>query len=264
MSTLVFGIDCATKAGKAGMVVAQWDNRRMSICDVHVTKHPDTTMATELGDAIRSVRNERGPSSVLLALDAPLGWPDDLSKALLNHEAGKAFPLLTDKDGDHRFFRRRTDQEVADAYKKTPLDVGADRIARTALAALRLLEAISGVAMAWTPGELEPGTFAIEVYPAATLRALGLSASKTKNYKLPTDVGREVRGQLLDSLKATVDGLEVHREKVLATDHAFDALVCVMAASHFLSGAVVAPSDEHEKLARREGWIWVKRPAERP
>jgi hypothetical protein len=40
-------------------------------------------------------------------------------------------------------------------------------------------------------------------------------------------------------------------------DDVLDAVLCVLAGADFLSGQAYAPGDM--PLARKEGWIWVKR-----
>ena len=62
---------------------------------------------------------------------------------------------------------------IQQKLKKTPLDVGADRIARTAYAALHLLGSVRvqlhlSIPLAWAPTDISV-VAAIEVYPAATL-----------------------------------------------------------------------------------------------
>jgi hypothetical protein len=61
------------------------------------------------------------------AIDAPLGWPKPLAETLIDHRAG--LPIETPANA---MFRRTTDLFIQRKLKKTPLDVGADRIARTA------------------------------------------------------------------------------------------------------------------------------------
>jgi predicted RNase H-like nuclease len=107
----------------------------------------------------------------LLALDAPLGWPASLGKALADHQAGGPLP-----DPANTLFRRETDRFIWQQTGKLPLDVGADRIARTAHAALALLQELRhltglSIPLAWEP-DFAADMAAIEVYPAGTLRAL--------------------------------------------------------------------------------------------
>ena len=76
------------------------------------------------------------------------------------------------------------------------MDVGADRIARTAHAALRLLgelRKLSGAAvpLGWSPGELAESTV-LETYPAAWLTVAGLP---NRGYKRPEQ--RPVREKIL-------------------------------------------------------------------
>jgi hypothetical protein len=72
----------------------------------------------------------------------------------------------------NELFRRATDDDIKLRLGKRPLDVGADRIARTAAAALKLLDRLRRetgrpIPLAWTPDE-DPTWRAIEVYPVAT------------------------------------------------------------------------------------------------
>src|SRR5204862_1418897 len=77
----------------------------------------------------------RRSTSAVLAIDAPLGWPVALARTLFTHRAGER---LSSPAND--MFRCTTDSFIQRELSKTPLDVGADRIARTAHAALRFLE----------------------------------------------------------------------------------------------------------------------------
>lgn len=113
-----------------------------------------------------------GRSSVLLALDAPLGWPEELGRSLLQHRAGD--PIESEPN---RLFKRKTDAEIFRRLHKRPLEVGANLIARTAHAALGLLNNVRrltghDIPLAWDPTNLGR-IAAIEVYPAATLLARG-------------------------------------------------------------------------------------------
>ena len=65
----------------------------------------------------------------LIALNAPLGWHTGLTKALQHHSAGAAL-----KWRPNQMFRRLMDDEINRRVGQRSLDVGADRIARTACA----------------------------------------------------------------------------------------------------------------------------------
>lgn len=120
MRTLVIGVDCATQANKTGLARATWDSVRLRLEEVFAGSEqspPADTIAAWVDDGV----------SVLIALDAPLGWPCALGPALVAHHAGR--PIVESPD---RLFHRLTDDVVRDRLGKRPLEVGANLIARTA------------------------------------------------------------------------------------------------------------------------------------
>src|SRR5882724_5685012 len=159
----MIGLDCATDDANVGAALGKWRDgalsvQRVTLCD---RLAPAAVVEDWLGKA---------DEPVLLALDAPLGWPAPLAQTLVRHRAGDELSA-----GADQMFRRMTDRAIHKNVGKTPLDVGADRIARTAHAALRVLgelrRALSRpVPLAWSAHALG-GITAIEVYPAATLSA---------------------------------------------------------------------------------------------
>ncbi len=243
---VLIGIDCATEPARMGFASARIRAERLHIDAVcsGASCDPATWIAEQVGDA----------GIALLALDAPLGWPAALGNALAAHQAGR---VLSGKPND--LFRRATDRFIDTATGKRPLDVGADRIARTAWAALDLLQRAAAlcrrpVTLAWSPGTIA-GLQAIEVYPAATLRALGLP---DRSYKLPDQ--RECREAILQGLSPRLLwGCE--DDIVLRNADCLDAIACLVAAQAFLQGRCYSPADAGVSplQARREGWIWVPR-----
>ena len=196
-------------------------------------------------------------SNTLIALDAPLGWPRALGEALLDHRAGATLPSEA-----NAMFRRSTDDVVAEQVGKRSLDVGADRIARTAHAALSLLGRLRArteleIPMAWTPGTIE-GVAAIEVYPAGTLAGRGLPHT---GYKGTKDEAVTARRRLLEAMGSEVALRTGTIDAAASSDHVLDAVLCVLAGFDFARGRVIAPSDRG--LAEREGWIWVRPPSRR-
>lgn len=145
------------------------------------------------------------------------------------------------------------------ALKKRPLDIGADRIARAALAALRLLGDVredlnQPIPLCWEPGTLAR-TQAIEVYPAATLKArdfvhTGYKGSAVEARAARESISRKLSGEFKIDSAALQEGLE--------SDHLLDAMICVAAGFDFLDGKCLKP--ENQSKAKREGWIWVRDP----
>jgi predicted RNase H-like nuclease len=239
--TWIIGIDCATAEAKIGLARGQLDKSGL---EIH-----DATLCAKERSAVSRVASwltDRADSA-LLAVDAPLGWPKALGESLTGHSAGMGIATSADA-----MFRRATDSFIQRELKKTPLDVGADKIARTAHKALGMLSELreilnAPIPLAWTP-TLGQGVSAIEVYPAATLVARGI---RSKGYRKTARSAE--RNEILNALK----GLLRIRESVadLSTRaDLIDAAVCVLAGCDFLRGGAMKPEDPG--LADREGWIW--------
>ena len=149
-------------------------------------------------------------------------------------------------------FRRRTDDFIATRIGKRPLDVGGDRIARAAHAALRILHELRGLSgqelrVATRRGEGQ----VLEVYPGATLSVRGLPSSGYKGAG-----GQALREQLLEGLD--LDLAPGIREAALESDHVLDAILCCVSARDYVLGKTLDPEDA--SAARTEGWIWVRDP----
>jgi hypothetical protein len=254
MRLRVIGIDCATKAAKAGLAAGFWDGSAIHLDHVSVGKGT-RSMAEEFPRRIREIITDDSPT--LFALDAPLGWPAPLADGLAGHLAGER---IAGNGLEQRLFRRLTDLCVKAKTDKTPLEVGANFIARTAHAALELLAALRkelghDVQLLWTPGH-SSCSGAIEVYPAATLRAHG---AILEGYKSDVrDECESARSMIVDLLDERLGNVAAHRSSMIDCDHSLDAVACVLAAADFLRGDVVPPTDEEMPFARREGWIWFK------
>jgi predicted RNase H-like nuclease len=215
----LIGVDCATKAPNVGLARARLTAGRWRLTDVargSAGNPPAARIAAWLEDG----------DPTLLALDAPLGWPSPLSQELALHTAGTAIHTPADE-----MFNRTTDRYVKENYRKRPLEVGADRIARTAHAALVLLEELRRstgreIPLAWTQAETST-VAAIEVYPAVTSQVHFAASGQTASGHARTDiialVGRTLVGHdALDLAGATRDEL--------------DAVLCVVAGIDFLAG----------------------------
>lgn len=278
-SVVIIGVDCATEPKNIGL--ARAIHRKKAKIRIEwagtVPKPGDgkkwwCAVVEKIGCWIGHAQEQGVP--VLLALDAPLGWPEEMRRVLPAHVAG-ALPTL-DRVGfsnpadevchRDRMFARDTDRVVRDEIDKKPIDVGAEKIARAAHASLYLLHSIrerteKDIPLAWTPGCVTE-VQAIEVYPAATLESRGVSST---GYKGRADEERkdgktraEIRGVRLLELEADVELPKESVPTVIQTDHAFDAVVCCLAGADFLDESVIPLAAEQRPLAKREGWIWVK------
>lgn len=226
----LIGIDCATQPRKVGLALAELDGKsiRIKACRTGSPREePAWIVSRWMGEY----------GTALLALDAPLGWPRAMGQALNGHQAGAGLGAAA-----HELFRRQTDDAIYQRFNKRPLEVGANFISRTAVAALNLLEQLRMttdqlIPLAWSPVDLKQSA-AIEVYPAATRIAHGWPG----------------RGGSIDGLESLMDFSAIDGE-LPASDDAIDALVCVVAAADFIQGRARPPVDL--ETAQQEGWIWT-------
>ena len=146
--TIIIGIDCAVDPKNVGLARGRIDGMKVCIDGVAPyavvgaglkpapTQSPGSQAKDGTADVVDIISGWMiGDTPILIALDAPLGWPIDLAEALAPHSAGKTIAAQPDN-----MFRRLTDHAIRDRLKKQSLDVGADHIGRTAHAALDLLQ----------------------------------------------------------------------------------------------------------------------------
>ena len=139
---------------------------------------------------------------------------------------------------------RETDRWIHKNTGKKPFSVGADKIARTAHAALSFLERLQ-IPLAWGPANLAPVS-AIEVYPAATLKERNFLPDTTyKNAE-----GRKNRENIIGDLKTKMKLCGDTEEQMRNSDDVLDAVVCVLAAADFAKGDAASP--ENMKLAKKK------------
>ena len=242
MSITIIGIDCAVNEKDIGVAVGNYSDGTCSVLPL-----PNQDYARPISEFVCDwIKRSK---QTLLALDAPLGWPCALGKTLVGHVAGAGIDIPSEF-----LFRRATDRFVKSQFEKQPLDVGADRIARTARAALELLEKIRQetgleIPIAWTSGYTGKAA-AIEVYPAGSLISHGLPAS---GYKKKDQIS--VRRQILRGLKSLIQ-LDINLTLEETNPDILDAIVCVLAGSDFLAGYALPPVDLDD--AKKEGWIWIR------
>lgn len=229
-SPIVIGVDCSTDEAKTGLALAVV---RGAVLTVNVAR-----CASRRRKAKEWIQEwASGHERVLIALDAPLGWPAPLAVALAGHQAGKPIDHSSDT-----LFLRHTDHEIKRRFDLHPFSVGADRIARTAVASLNLLQDLrteqgEAIDLAWSP--TWPGRIGvIEVYPSATRAAYNAIPGGGELGGFPT-------------------GLIQLPEDWSPNEHAGDAIVCALAGFDFLRGLAVAPAPGDIALAQQEGWIWT-------
>lgn len=243
MSVRLVGIDCAVQPNKVGVALGELKGERCRLLEAR------RCGANDLPADVVYAWNSAAPIS-LLALDAPLGWPHALAEHLEDHIAGG--PLAAEP---HALFRRATDTNVYQRLRKHPLDVGANFIARTAKAALDIIDELrqrtgEPIPLAWA-AETPQAMAAIEVYPAATLRTHNLPLVDYKK----TDQ-RAARQKMLDALPEWFDASAVVEASLDSAD-VLDSVLCVLAAVDFCDGRAIGPPSELVSVAKKEGWIWV-------
>jgi predicted RNase H-like nuclease len=246
MKDYIIGIDCATDPRKRGIAIATYNG---NVCHM---ESADTGMGD---DELVSVTSRcLGPDNrVLLALDAPLGWPSTMGMVLMQHQAGQGLG----RDAND-LFRRWTDKFIKKEYGLQSLDVGADHIARTAHSALQLLETLRrryGHPIPLAMDRNFPGMAAIEVYPAAALKVCDLPF---RNYKKRNET--KTRQSILNGIlkEAIIIPDNVHQTLIESAD-ALDAVVCILSGMDFLIGKARPPQNPLEQeAALKEGWIWLR------
>lgn len=238
----IIGIDIATRPTRVGLALGSYDDGNGKIDHVAIgTKQP--RLHEIVGEWILQY------SPCLIAMDAPLGWPEQLGSSLVHHRAGGEIDASA-----RTLFRRETDRVIHKTMGKLPLEVGASWISHTALTALDLLQHLreyvkQSIPLAWEPGKLSQ-TSVIEVYPAATLISRELNPYGYKGKE-----GLAARLLLCQHLRKHLDITKTSLIEI--NDDALDAVICALAAVDFLTGEVIRPTNID--LAQKESWIWTKR-----
>ena len=259
----IIGIDFAVSPANTGLALATLSGRHTEIPfldDVQTGK--DNAPTDVVADWLQKAKKDDEPA--LIAIDAPLGWPNELSHALNRHMAGERICAPA-----HRLFDRETDRDIA--CLKKPKSVGAERIARVAHAALNFLADLRNkmsldLPLAWDWQGIREASV-IEVYPASTLKAYslpfeGYKASSQGTEKEKRGKRNEIAAGLLAERgpdMCRVGMAEPVRRRLTDDDDLLDAAVCVVAAMDFLCGYAVGPTPAKQWLGAREGWIWARR-----
>jgi len=242
----IIGIDCSADPAKVGLSMAVEEGADRCVVRSAMACSSEREVVEKIVSWLA------GTAKALIAFDAPLGWPRPMGTALAAHRAGQLLAVAAND-----LFRRATDRVVKEHLGKQSLDVGADRIARTAHSALRLLanlrrETALAIPLAWEP-TYSDRVAAVEVYPAATLITHGIpDTGYKKNEKI------EARKAIIGSLERIIQ-LPADRGAMEQSSDPLDAVICVLAGHDFLRGKALHPKEPEEiELARHEGWIWVR------
>src|SRR5262245_17200469 len=101
MPTRIIGLDCATVDSKIGLALGECIQDRVTLLRAIPCSDSQPAGAT----VVEWVRSSSDP--VLIAIDAPLGWPVQLRRALQEHRAGDSVAVRPDQ-----MFHRATDDFV--------------------------------------------------------------------------------------------------------------------------------------------------------
>lgn len=187
-----------------------------------------------------------------IGLDVPLGWPEAFVNALAAHRRVAPWPIA--RGQEESFFFRATDRFLREHTGVVPLAVTADRIARTAARAARLLSDLAAEGCAIDRSGMTGRV--VEVYPAAALRRW---ASRVYRYK-GLD-GKIERATLAEELFGR-DWLTFAPgcREIYATDEdSIDALVCSLVTRAHSKGLCEPIPAQDLDCARIEGWIALPR-----
>lgn len=247
------GIDLASDARRTGVVVAALEGGRLRAALPGEPFVADDEVLVELVGA-----------TTFVGLDAPLGWPDDFIDAFIAHRVFTTWPSHKEEvgiKGRERYRLRATDRFVRELdLGVTPLSVSSDLIGVVAMRAAVLQGAW---ASRWGAYQSRDGSGRlVEAYPAAALRRWGLRARDSARYKSGSAAARGAeraeRQRMLGALESEGESwLERLAERVVDSDHVFDALISVLCAVAASRGATVAPPSSMASAAKREGWIHV-------
>ena len=185
----------------------------------------------------------------VIALDVPFGWPDQFVSFVSHHHQGRQPPTVASDD----FQLRVTDRIILQRLRKRPLSVSTDKLGVMAHRATNLLRSFTtcDVLPLWSEGNR---TVVIEVYPAATLIALGIDP---RGYKKESSHRRRILHQL-----ANIDiGNTQDVQACIDNDDALDAVICALTARLYLDNGLIGPPDD--EIVQREGWIFAPPRAER-
>lgn len=211
------GIDLASQPKGTGACVVDWA--------------PGTAVAMPVTGLLDDAALDGWAAQVdVVAIDAPLGWPDEFVAAVTAYHRGEPWPASELLSLRYRL----TDRTVASMTGVRPLSVSSDLIGVCAFRAARLRSMFP----------------AVEVYPAGALRVWGLPATGYKGVR-----GAAVRREIVSGIMRRCPWLAVDETALLRRDHDLDALLCALVARAVATGRTHQPPPDAAEVAAREGWI---------
>jgi predicted nuclease with RNAse H fold len=231
------GIDLATESKKTGVVIVEVDAAGNAVAHRIAEPVSDDLLVT----LAREVD--------VIGIDAPFGWPRGFTEALAAHGAGQGWP-----PGANRALlrHRETDRAVHAATGIWPLSVSTDKLGATAMRCAHLQSRWANEVWDGVAAPRDGSGPLVEVYPAATLKMLGLPFQSYKGTG-----GVDQRRVILAGLSTWVDVANVY-EASLASDDVLDAVVAAMTARAAAEGSTAHPTEAERATALVEGWIHIQ------
>jgi hypothetical protein len=255
-STGTLGVDLAAQSPKTAGCMIEWDDRGQGRVHCPSDNYQDSDLFSKLIDTQYVTR---------AAIDAPFGWPQMFIEQIAAYQRDGVWPDAFDSNASVRGLRlRATDRWIHSQLGLTPLSVSTDRIGIVAMHCARLLAALQ-VELGQPVDRSGQGRI-LEVYPAAALRAWGISPATSDDpgsYKGDSEAARTRRHWILGQIKHhTSAWLEMH-EKVtvvcVENDDCLDALICALIA-RAAERDLLEPIDDPGGDALSEGWIRLPQP----
>ena len=243
MTDTTGGIDLATQPKKTGAVLITWDGERAA--DAQFIASPDDDALVELILA-----------ADVTGIDVPLGWPIDFVKALNEHHAGGSMvPQGEDAhEWRNRVVLRETDRFIWESAQKRPLSVAADRIALTAMRMSGIEARVKSSGVDYDRSGTG-GSKVVEVYPAASLKQMGLDHGK---YKKSTSGSAPVRRRIVEGLRGwMLPERDDVWDRCVAQDDVLDAVVSAITARAVSLGRTRPIPPAAMDAASVEGWIHI-------
>ena len=232
---LIAGLDLAAEPKGTAIAVIDWGSKKARLVSLDLGVDDESALRIAL-------------SVEKIGIDCALGWPKEFVAFLNEHQDVSAKPTPFDGGSNlrRRLAHRETDRSVHEITGKWPLSVSTDRLGMTAIRCAGLL---SKFAEHFDVDRAGPGKV-VEVYPGAALRHWLVETSGYRNSAI-------VREKLIEQLHDLAPWLDlgIHRELMVQSCDAFDAVFAALAARAAERGLSNAPDQTQLSSAKIEGWI---------